>query len=184
MFAIGRPCFGYVLRCSNESYYVGHTDDLEMRVLEHQVAGKCAYTVTRRPVQLVWSQEIATREGALAAELQIKNWNRAKKQALARGEFEGLSKAARKENWAASVGSACERAPRYAPEKMGLLGTNGMVCFVLRQGARKEQRDHPCVVPRLPFTHHSFPLSCRAALHKPEVAHRRALKALPFDPQH
>jgi predicted GIY-YIG superfamily endonuclease len=52
-------------------------------------------------VRLVWSQEFCTREEALAAEMQIKNWSRAKKQALASGDFDGLSKAPKKKDWAA-----------------------------------------------------------------------------------
>jgi predicted GIY-YIG superfamily endonuclease len=98
---MARPFFADMLRCADESYYVGHTDDLEKRVREHQEGGKCAYTVTRLPVQLVWSQEFATRPEALAAELRIKNWNRAKKQALASGDFEELRTAAKKKDWAA-----------------------------------------------------------------------------------
>jgi predicted GIY-YIG superfamily endonuclease len=98
---MGRPFFAYMLQCADKSYYVGHTDDLERRVLEHHEGGKCAYTETRRPVQLAWSQEFATREEALAAELRIKNWSRAKKQALARGDFDDLSQAAKKKDWAA-----------------------------------------------------------------------------------
>ena len=103
---MGRPFFAYMLHCADGSYYVGHTDDLERRILEHTGGGggKGAYTEIRRPVQLIWSQEFATREEALAAELRIKNWNRAKKQALARGDFEGLSKAAKKKDWAAYRG--------------------------------------------------------------------------------
>jgi len=42
----------------------------------------------------VWSQ-------ALAAELQIKNWSRAKKRALANGDFGALKAAARKKDGAA-----------------------------------------------------------------------------------
>lgn len=103
---MARPFFAYMLHCADGSYYVGQTDDLEKRLFEHQEGGKCAYTIrayteTRRPVRLVWSQEFATREEALAAEHQIKNWSRAKKQALARGDFEALSKAAKKTDWAA-----------------------------------------------------------------------------------
>ena len=80
---MGRPFFAYMLQCADESYYVGHTDDLEKRLLEHNEGGKCTYTETLQPLQLVWSQEFATREEALAAELHIKRWSRAKKQALA-----------------------------------------------------------------------------------------------------
>jgi len=93
--------FAYLLLCADQSYYVGHTDDLEKRASEHQAGGKGSYTQTRRPVRLVWSQEFSTREEALAAEMQIKNGSRAKKQALASGDFDGLSKAAKKKDWAA-----------------------------------------------------------------------------------
>ncbi len=96
-----RPFFAYILRCADESFYVGHTDDLEKRVLEHQEGGRCAYTETRLPVRLVWSQEFATREEALAAERRIKNWSRAKKQALISGGFDELRTAAKKKDWAA-----------------------------------------------------------------------------------
>jgi predicted GIY-YIG superfamily endonuclease len=99
--AMDRPFFAYILQCADGSYYVGHTDDLEKRLAEHREGGKCTYTETRRPVQLAWSQEFATRAEALAAELQIKNWNRAKKQALARGDFGELHRAAKKKAWAA-----------------------------------------------------------------------------------
>lgn len=98
---VGMSFFAYLLLCGDQSDYVGHTDDLEKRFAEHQEGGKCSYTQTRRPVRLVWSEEFSTREEALAAEMQIKNWNRAKKRALARGDFDGLSKAAKKKDWAA-----------------------------------------------------------------------------------
>jgi predicted GIY-YIG superfamily endonuclease len=98
---MGRPFYAYMLLCVDGSSYVGHTDELEKRFSEHQEGGRCAYTEARRPVQLVWSQEFSTREEALAAELRIKKWNRAKKQALASGDWDGLSKAAKKKDWAA-----------------------------------------------------------------------------------
>jgi predicted GIY-YIG superfamily endonuclease len=97
---MSRPFFAYMLQCADRSYYIGHTDDLENRLAEHQDGGKCAYTETRRPVQLCWSQEFATREEALAAELQVKRWSRAKKQALVSGDFVELRRAAKKKDWA------------------------------------------------------------------------------------
>ena len=77
----------YVLRCSDGSYYTGHTDNLEHRIGMHQQGEVAGYTSKRRPVELVFSQECVTREEALAAELQIKGWSRAKKEALARGDW-------------------------------------------------------------------------------------------------
>jgi len=74
---------------------------MEKRLLEHQEGAQCADTQTRRAGQLVWWQEFASREEAWAAALQIKRWSRAKKHALASGEFAGLSRAAKKKDWAA-----------------------------------------------------------------------------------
>lgn len=88
--------FAYLLRCADASYYAGHTDDLALRVGQHET-GECGgYTATRRPVTLVWSQEFATREEALAAERRIKGWSRAKKVALMAGDFALLSALAKK----------------------------------------------------------------------------------------
>jgi predicted GIY-YIG superfamily endonuclease len=41
-------------------------------------------------LRLVWSQEFSTREEAKEAESRIKKWNRAKKEALIRGDMESL----------------------------------------------------------------------------------------------
>jgi predicted GIY-YIG superfamily endonuclease len=87
--------FAYMLRCSDGSFYTGHTDDLELR-LAHHVAGTFGgYTATRRPVELVWSENFPTRIEALAAERRIKGWSRAKKQALIRGDWAEVSRLAR-----------------------------------------------------------------------------------------
>ena len=84
----------YILRCADGSYYTGHTDNLEMRIGQHQ-AGECpGYTVTRRPLELVWSQDCPTREEALLAERQIKGWGRKKKEAMMRGDWAEVSRLA------------------------------------------------------------------------------------------
>jgi predicted GIY-YIG superfamily endonuclease len=88
--------WAYILRCRDGSYYVGHTDDLDRRIGEHQTGAMPGYTCMRRPVEMVWSQDFASREEALSAELQIKRWSRAKKEALIQGDWTALSRAARK----------------------------------------------------------------------------------------
>src|SRR5688572_22952414 len=85
----------YILRCADGSYYTGHTDNLEGRLWQHQQGIGCQWTKRRRPVELVWYQEFATRDEALAAEFRIKPWSRAKKEALIRGDWAALSYFAR-----------------------------------------------------------------------------------------
>lgn len=87
----------YILRCADGSYYTGHTDNLEQRMGQHAAGEIPGYTSARRPVRLVFSQEAATREEALAAELQVKRWSRAKKEAMIRGEWERVAELARKD---------------------------------------------------------------------------------------
>ncbi|TDI61815.1 MAG: GIY-YIG nuclease family protein [Alphaproteobacteria bacterium] len=86
----------YILKCSDGSFYTGHTDNLENRVAEHQAAVHRGYTYSRRPVTFMWSETFPSREEALAAELQIKPWNRKKKQALINGDWSLVSSSGKK----------------------------------------------------------------------------------------
>jgi len=81
----------YILRCADGSYYAGHTDDLERRLAAHQEGAIAGYTYSRRPVQLVFHQELPSREDAFLRERQIKGWSRRKKEALIRQDWDGLT---------------------------------------------------------------------------------------------
>ena len=78
----------YILRCSDGSYYVGSArTSLEQRVGEHNSGIFGGYTARRRPVALVYQQELDRITDAIAAERQVKGWTRAKKEALIRGDY-------------------------------------------------------------------------------------------------
>jgi putative endonuclease len=81
----------YMLRCSDGTYYVGHTDNLDLRLSQHQTGYFAGYTFKRRPVYLVWNEAFQTRNDAKAAEKQIKGWSRAKKEALIDGDWQLVS---------------------------------------------------------------------------------------------
>ncbi|KUO49649.1 MAG: excinuclease ABC subunit C [Sphingomonadales bacterium BRH_c42] len=85
----------YLLRCSDGSYYAGHTDNLEVRLAKHQSGGIEGYTARRRPVELAWSGIFASRDEAFAFERRIKGWSRAKKEALIVGDWAMISQLAR-----------------------------------------------------------------------------------------
>ena len=87
---MGKPFFLYILRCSDGSYYVGHTDDLETRMAQHHDGLGSAHTRRHPPVSLVWHQEFETRLEALEMERRVKGWTRAKKEALIDGRMEDL----------------------------------------------------------------------------------------------
>ena len=95
----------YLLKCSDGSYYTGHTDNLEQRIHQHhQGAFLQCYTFKRRPLELVYSAEFASRYEALSRERQIKGWSRAKKEALIAGDWNEVSRLAKCAH--ASTGSA------------------------------------------------------------------------------
>ena len=81
----------YVLQCSDGRYYTGHTDDLDRRMSERAHGGHCDFTSRRLPVTLMWSETLPTRIEALEAEMQIKRWSKAKKEALFRGDWAMVS---------------------------------------------------------------------------------------------
>lgn len=85
----------YILRCSDGSYYVGHTDDIDYRMAQHEQGAIGGYTAKRRPVALVWSDQFPTRDEAFAAERKLKGWGRAKKEALVDGDWDRVSLLAR-----------------------------------------------------------------------------------------
>ena len=83
--------YAYILKCADGKYYTGHTDDLEKRIGQHQSGLLKGYTSLRLPVTLMWVQDFPTRYEALDAELKVKGWSRAKKEALIRGDWAGVS---------------------------------------------------------------------------------------------
>ena len=78
-----KPFHIYMLQCSDGSYYVGHTDNIDKRISEHLQGMISGYTKTRLPVKVVYTQDFGTRDEAIIAERQIKKWSRKKKEALA-----------------------------------------------------------------------------------------------------
>jgi len=83
--------FVYILRCADGSYYTGSTrTSLEDRMAQHDSGAFGGYTARRRPVKLVFHEEFDRITDAIAAERQVKNWSRVKKEALIRGDYDAL----------------------------------------------------------------------------------------------
>ncbi|MEZ5210536.1 GIY-YIG nuclease family protein [Gordonia sp. (in: high G+C Gram-positive bacteria)] len=80
----------YILRCSDDSLYVGSTRDLGPRIAQHQSGLGAVYTSKRLPVELVFSQEFPDIQDAWAMERRLHGWSRAKRQAVIDGRFDLL----------------------------------------------------------------------------------------------
>ena len=87
----------YILECSDGTYYVGSTKDLEFRLSEHQAGKGAKYTSRRLPVKLVYSEEYERVVDAYTREKQVQNWSRAKREALIHGNPEMLPELAKKD---------------------------------------------------------------------------------------
>ena len=92
----------YMLLCVDGGFYVGMTNNLELRLGQHTVGiDRRCYTFTRRPLVLVHSSDFHHIDEAIAWEKQLKGWSRAKKAALIENDWPLISPASQKLFWAA-----------------------------------------------------------------------------------
>ena len=80
----------YMVRCNDGTLYTGITNDLEKRIEAHN-SGKdgARYTRSRRPVKLVYSEEVDSKSTAAKLEYKIKKMTRAKKKEMAKAKGSG-----------------------------------------------------------------------------------------------
>jgi putative endonuclease len=80
----------YILKCGDDSFYVGSCWDLPTRVDQHMSGMGGAYTSKRLPVVLAYAEEFERRDDAWEREKQIQGWSRKKRIALIEGRTEDL----------------------------------------------------------------------------------------------
>ncbi|CCD98557.1 GIY-YIG nuclease family protein [Bradyrhizobium sp. STM 3809] len=81
----------YILLCADGRLYVGTTrTSLELRIAQHNDGSFGGYTLTQRPVKLVYAQWFERITDAIESERRLKRWSRAKKDALIRGDLDAL----------------------------------------------------------------------------------------------
>ncbi len=77
----------YILECSDKSYYIGSTNNLEKRLKQHNQSKSGAhYTKIRRPVILKYFEKVLTFSEARRREAEIKRFTKAKKEALIKNQ--------------------------------------------------------------------------------------------------
>lgn len=80
----------YILECSDRSYYIGSTNDVQERVKRHNAGEAADWTKNRRPVRVVYQEEHPTLLLARQREEQIKGWSRQKKENLIKGIWQKM----------------------------------------------------------------------------------------------
>ena len=68
----------YILECGDKTLYCGITNNLERRMRQHrgEVNGGAKYTRSRKPLKVVYQEEVNSRSEALKRELIIKKMSR------------------------------------------------------------------------------------------------------------
>ena len=92
----------YILKCADDSYYTGSTNNLALRITQHIRGEGSEYTSRRLPIKLVYVEEFQSEHEAFLRERQVKGWSRAKKEALIRGDFVALTALSRSHSCLAS----------------------------------------------------------------------------------
>ena len=83
----------YILKCSDNSYYTGITNDIERRLNEHNFGlNKESYKYNKRPLELVFCTDFNDVNQAILFEKQVKGWSRKKKEAIINDRWEDLKK--------------------------------------------------------------------------------------------
>ena len=83
--------FVYILKCKDDLLYIGITNNLNRRLIEHnQGLNKTCFTFKRRPVEIIFYQDFNDVNQAIYFEKKIKKWSGKKKLALANGDFDML----------------------------------------------------------------------------------------------
>jgi putative endonuclease len=72
----------YILASLNRRLYIGVTNDLERRILQHREGRADAFTTRYRITRLVYFEQTSDVSAAIAREKQLKSWRRDRKIAL------------------------------------------------------------------------------------------------------
>ena len=72
----------YLARCSDNSLYSGFCIDLTAREARHNEGKGAKYTRSRRPIRIVYHEELSTLSEARKREVQVKSWSKIEKEKL------------------------------------------------------------------------------------------------------
>lgn len=74
--------YAYILKCKDDTYYTGYTNDLQKRLKAHNEGKGAKYTRGRGPVELVYYEEFEEKVPAMHREWEIKHMTRTEKEKM------------------------------------------------------------------------------------------------------
>ena len=72
-----------MVECADGTFYTGWSTDPVRRTKTHNAGRGAKYTRMRRPVKLIYTEELPDRSSAMRRELAIKKYSRKRKKKLA-----------------------------------------------------------------------------------------------------
>lgn len=88
-------CWVYILLCSNGSFYVGQTKNVNERLIRHANGEGARHTYQLKRFELVHVEGPMPLDAAIKRERQLKKWSRVKKLALIRDDKDDLKRLSR-----------------------------------------------------------------------------------------
>ena len=76
------PWVVYILKCADDTFYTGITNDLDARVAAHEEGTGAKYTKGRGPFEIVYVEDCENRSEASSREFAIKKLSRTEKLQL------------------------------------------------------------------------------------------------------
>lgn len=74
--------YTYIIKCFDNTYYTGSTNNLESRLKRHNSKQGAKYTATRLPCELIYFEQFDSLKNAAKRESEIKSFSRLKKENL------------------------------------------------------------------------------------------------------
>ena len=144
----------YILKCSDDSYYVGHTNNLKERIHRHNSARAAKWTSCRLPIRFVYKELHQTEKQAILREKQIKKWSRAKKEALINGDIKALQRMSKRKWWLEKASHSrdisdfildghSQKSTFKCKKRTDNISDSPPIVFVRRKGERRLPR-HSC----------------------------------------
>jgi putative endonuclease len=81
------PYFVYLVKCNDNTFYCGYTNNLEKRIQTHNCGKGSKYTRGRLPVKLIYVEEHSSKSSALKKEYKIKQLSKNKKKQLVKQNY-------------------------------------------------------------------------------------------------
>ena len=113
----------YILESAEVTFYIGHTDNLDSRLAQHEQGTGRSYTSARRRSILIHAEGYGTRYAKSTMERKLKGWSRAKKLAYMPGDWKAYGRTDQRQTQTGSL--ACQMKNSHPPNTGPIIQQTG-----------------------------------------------------------